>query len=470
MQYQKYPENQIQKSFQQGRLLFYGSRVNTLPYRIFALYKVLRATYGDIGALLPEYTHGNAQYNEEDRCYLIREENGVDRILTRSDTVWWISRVTESADGRRFYILGMSRDPEDADLLHSPCQLALPADNVLNHAYRILEKFRRTNPHKFVLPSARTNDSRPDPLQDLVWLPACPSCPEFRSCDHILCVSPEHFQALPQEQQDRLTRRTGILSAAAGRTGPVAVVDLEMQDDYPMQFAGLLLTWNGSRYIKSEEIHMYIRLPDSVRISPYVSKLTGINRDFLEKKGIPETEAAAKIDAFLSKASVICGQTPGKDFELMHLIYERSGLEKPACLQSGSFIDVAILIQSLYDNPQLLSLEKEADLMRVGTQKGRFHNAVTDTDVTADLFIRLFPRPDHYPEDPEPPDAGASAGQYDTFQTKKNGSRPGRQTCPARQGKAGPGAPESQGQPPVYTQAPGLKAFSHRRLFFRYFF
>ena len=66
-------------------------------------------------------------------------------------------------------------------------------------------------------------------------------------------------------------------------------------------------------------------------------------------------------------------------------------LEKPACLQSGSFIDVAILIQSLYDNPQLLSLEKEADLMRVGTQKGRFHNAVTDTDVTADLFIRLFP-------------------------------------------------------------------------------
>ena len=71
MQYQKYPENQIQKSFQQGRLLFYGSRVNTLPYRIFALYKVLRATYGDIGALLPEYTHGNAQYNEEDRCDLI---------------------------------------------------------------------------------------------------------------------------------------------------------------------------------------------------------------------------------------------------------------------------------------------------------------------------------------------------------------------------------------------------------------
>ena len=206
MQYQKHPENQIQKSFQQGRLLFYGSRVNTLPYRIFALYKVLRATYGDIGALLPEYTHGNALYNEEDRCYLIREENGADRILTRSDTVWWISRVTESADGRRFYTLGMSRDPEDADLLHSPCQLALPADNVLNHAYRILEKFRRANPHKFVLPSARTNDSHPDPLQDLVWLPACPSCPEFRSCDHILCVSPEHSHALPQEQQDRLIK------------------------------------------------------------------------------------------------------------------------------------------------------------------------------------------------------------------------------------------------------------------------
>lgn len=391
MQYQKYPENQIQKSFQQGRLLFYGSRVNTLPYRIFALYKVLRATYGDIGALLPEYTHGNALYNEEDRCYLIREENGADRILTRSDTVWWISRVTEPADGRRFYILGMSRDPEDADLLHSPCQLALPADNVLNHAYRILEKFRRANPHKFVLPSARTNDSHPDPLQDLVWLPACPSCPEFRSCDHILCVSPEHYHALPQEQQDRLMRRTGLLSAAAGRTGPVAVIDLEMQDDYPMQFAGLLLTWNGSRYIKSEEIHMYIRLPDHIRISPYVSKLTGITKDFLAQKGIPEAEAAAKIDAFLSKASVICGQTPGKDFELMHLIYERSGLEKPACLQSGRFIDVAILIQSLYDNPQLLSLEKEADLMRVSSHKGRFHDAVTDTDVTADLFIRLFP-------------------------------------------------------------------------------
>ena len=381
--------NSIEQDFLKDRILFCGSRINSLPYRIFVLYKVLMERYASGGrAFLPP--DASASFDEEGRFYRARTESG-DQILTRSDTLLWVSRYQDPETGARCFHLGMSHRAADADSPWRGVRIRIPYDQTAAHTYRILDRFRRDNPHKYVFPSSMTADPDDRLLRDLIWSPACPACPRFSACTHAVCPEASAADSLPPALSERNRERMALLAEAAGKTGLVAVVDLEMQDDYPMQFAGLLLRWDGTSYVPDRELNMYISLPAGVRISPYVGRLTGISRDYLLSHGVPEEEAAPEIARFLSEADIICGQTPGKDFELLHLIYERTGLGKPACLTSGSFIDAAVLVQALYDNAQLMSLEKEASLMGLRIGRGKYHNAVTDTSVTGAIFARLFP-------------------------------------------------------------------------------
>lgn len=372
-------------------LVFYGSRVNTLPYRIFALYRVLTTAYADPSRRLPELTRGSALYDEEEKYYRFLREDGREEDLTRSDTVLWVSLFQDPEGPGSIFVLGMGRLDFSQNPFEAPCQIAVRADDLSARTYRILKKYRNANPFKYTLPSVRTVDPEGRGAGDLVFSPACPACPSFSRCSHALCTDAGRSLCLPGLMKERQDRNLEKLGACADPIRRIAVLDFEMQDDYPMQFAGLILEWNGLSYEIKKELHMYIALPEGVAISPYVSRLTGIGRDLLEKRGIPEMTAALQIDDFLTGVSTVCGQTPVKDFELLHLIYERNRLPKPPCLQSGKYIDVAILLQCLYDNAQLLSLEKEAAAMGLPREKGRFHNAVTDTAVTASLFIRLFP-------------------------------------------------------------------------------
>lgn len=383
-------ESEFIRAYLSRCLVFYGSRVNALPYRIFSLYKVLTASLRDPALLLPELTKGQALYDEEEKLYHFREEDGTETDLTRSDTVLWVSLFQDPAGSGKIFVLGMGRQDRSRDPFEAPCQIAVRGDEHLARTYRILRKYKNANPFKYTLPSIQTADPDDRVRKGLIFTGSCPACPSFGSCSHILCTN-SSGESLGGFLLDRQNRNRDILAACAAPIERIAVLDFEMQDDYPMQFAGLLLEWNGLQYEILQELNMYIRLPEEVRISPYVAKLTGIGRDLLEKKGIPEKAAALQINDFLKGVSAICGQTPVRDFELLHLIYERNRLQKPLSLQSGKYIDVAVLLQCIYDNAQLLSLEKEASVMGLSREKGRFHNAVTDTAVTAKLFIRLFP-------------------------------------------------------------------------------
>ena len=60
-------QTEITRAYAEKCLVFYGSRVNTLPYRIFALYKVLTTAYADPSCRLPEMTRGSALYDEEEK-------------------------------------------------------------------------------------------------------------------------------------------------------------------------------------------------------------------------------------------------------------------------------------------------------------------------------------------------------------------------------------------------------------------
>jgi DNA polymerase III epsilon subunit-like protein len=384
-------QTEITRAYTDRCLVFYGSRVNTLPYRIFALYKVLTTAYADPSCRLPEMTKGSALYDEEEKFYRFRGEDGTETDLTRSDTVLWASLFQDPEGRGKIFVFGMGRQDFSRRPFEAPCQIAVRADDLSARTYRILKKYKSANPAKYTLPSVHTMDPGDHAREELIFSPACPGCNAFSYCSHTLCTDVGRCALLAGPLKDRQMRNRDRLEKCASPIERIAVLDFEMQDDYPMQFAGLILEWNGLVYEIKKELNMYIALPEGVNISPYVSRLTGIGRDLLEKKGIPEMNAALQIDDFLSGVSAICGQTPVRDFELLHLIYERNRLPKPLPLQSGKYIDVAILLQCLYDNAQLLSLEKEAAVMGLSREKGRFHNAVTDTAVTASLFIRLFP-------------------------------------------------------------------------------
>ena len=84
-------KTEIIRAYTDRCLVFYGSRVNALPYRIFALYKVLTTAYADPSLRLPEMTRGSALYDEEEKYYRFLGEDGEETDLTRSDTVLWTS-------------------------------------------------------------------------------------------------------------------------------------------------------------------------------------------------------------------------------------------------------------------------------------------------------------------------------------------------------------------------------------------
>lgn len=381
----------IIRAYTEKCLVFYGSRVNTLPYRIFALYKVLTTAYADPSCRLPELTRGSALYDEEEKLYHFPAQGRDREELTRSDTVLWASLFQDPEGQGKIFVFGMGRQDHSRSPFEAPCQIAVRSDDLASRTYRILRKYRSANPFKYTLPSVHTIDPGERIREGLLFTPACPDCRAFSSCSHTLCTDHERAGLMTGLMKEKQEENRDLLNRCAAPIEKIAVLDFEMQDDYPMQFAGLILEWNGLSYEIKKELNMYIVLPEGVRISPYVSRLTGIGRDLLAQKGIPEMTAALRIDDFLSDVSIICGQTPVRDFELLHLIYERNRLMKPLPLQSGKYIDVAILLQCLYDNAQVLSLEKEAAVMGLSREKGRFHNAVTDTSVTASLFIRLFP-------------------------------------------------------------------------------
>ena len=90
-------ESEFIRAYLSRCLVFYGSRVNALPYRIFSLYKVLTASLRDPALLLPELTKGQALYDEEEKLYHFREEDGTETDLTRSDTVLWVSLFQDPA-------------------------------------------------------------------------------------------------------------------------------------------------------------------------------------------------------------------------------------------------------------------------------------------------------------------------------------------------------------------------------------
>lgn len=219
----------------------------------------------------------------------------------------------------------------------------------------------------------------------------------------------------------------------------LAVIDTEMQRPYITQFSGCILRYTDGAWVMddAERMNVYIRLPEGVRMDPYVRKVTGLTREFLDANGVDEEIALDRITAFLAPVDYICGHAVLSDIELLRERYLLAGripdpsvlgdpaardltvgnLETPsdaalahrvagaffgteeeqgpdpipACLLRSDLIDTQILMEYLYDLSGMIKLESAAVMAGVAAEGDVFHDARTDADVTARLLTRLWP-------------------------------------------------------------------------------
>lgn len=219
----------------------------------------------------------------------------------------------------------------------------------------------------------------------------------------------------------------------------IAVLDTEMQRPYITQFSGCMLRFHNGAWTMddTQRFNVYVRLPEGVPMDPYVRKVTGLTRAFLDANGVEEEEALDQITAFLSQAELVCGHAVLSDVELLRERYllagripdpsvlrdaaardllvgdvagaanaldtmgvmpgmaEHSPDDKenaiPACLLRSDLIDTQVLMEYLYDLSGMIKLERAAELADVLEEGDVFHDARTDAEVTARLLRKLWP-------------------------------------------------------------------------------
>lgn len=149
----------------------------------------------------------------------------------------------------------------------------------------------------------------------------------------------------------------------------IAVIDTEMQRPYITQFSGCILRFHDGGWVMNdaERWNVYIRLPEGVRVDPYVRKVTGLSREFLDAHGVDEEEALDQITAFLSGADLVCGHAVLSDIELLRERYLLAGrIPDPSVLCDTAPKDLTIA--------SLAALQEQADVQALAAARG---NAVT---------------------------------------------------------------------------------------------
>lgn len=171
----------------------------------------------------------------------------------------------------------------------------------------------------------------------------------------------------------------------------IAVIDTEMERPYPIQFAGVLLEKRDGIWAKTKDVSTYIALPKGRRLTRDVKRVTGLDDEILRQNGLPEREALTQIADFLKGATFICGHAVLADIEIMRGAYIRQEMELPYALKRHELIDTQMILSYIFHLENMTKLERAAEMAGVQRQGDTYHDARTDADVTARLFMKLEP-------------------------------------------------------------------------------
>ena len=277
----------------------------------------------------------------------ISDEAKYIKMLDRETSVFWTDKATDYKTGKsiyRFGYYGNSKTDGDRNSTHIENEVICKESRIVNKIYRNLKNFYRINRYKygFSLPAEK------------------------------LCT---------REEVERISADLGT----------VAVIDLEMSWQFPIQFAGILLKFEGDKLEIISEESFYIQSEASKKISRKVMELTGLTPEFIEKHGIKIAEAEKRMSRFFSDVKTICGQSVINDIKSLKKFFNYSRNEMPKILINPNIIDTLILYRYLFDGAARIDLETMVHKFGIDADTEKIHDALGDTRLTLEILRKAEP-------------------------------------------------------------------------------
>lgn len=126
------------------------------------------------------------------------------------------------------------------------------------------------------------------------------------------------------------------------------------------------------------------------RMEPAVEKLTGLNMHTLKAEGVPFSEAAEDFASFVGNDSVIMSWG-AQDADIFRRNYAYFN-KKNTVDFLAKFVDIQRYVThtlSVNSNNQL-SVKSAADMLSISYEESKLHDALTDAEVSAKVFARIF--------------------------------------------------------------------------------
>ena len=268
-------------------------------------------------------------------------------MIDRETAVFWSNKATEYKTGKTVYTFGFSGESkveENGKRQQIARKIICKSDKHVKRIYKTLQKFHKLNSEKYCFP-----------------FPAAKICSRERAEDIYESI------------------------------GTVAVIDVEMSWQFPIQFAGILVKFeNGGLNVISEQT-FYLRSKASKRISKKVTEITGLTAEFIEENGISINDAEHRLRLFFYNADTICGQGVINDIKALQKIFEYAHRSKPTSLKYPKIIDTLILYRYLSDGAKRVDLETMAQKFGIETESEKMHDALGDTRLTLEILKRAEP-------------------------------------------------------------------------------
>lgn len=325
-------------------ITFCANVFGPIPSVVFELSAVLQSDTSLSDRILPDRSFYSVTYHRKDRVYTSLQD---EEPFTPTNSLVTLELSYDPGKQMEVFSIGLGL-ASDA-LIQHPIRhmLSFASNELLQLTYHALRTFFELNTGKY-------NDN---PFCYTTWSP---------------------YAVTPADVHRALSAFDSYI-----------VLDTEMQGDRLIQFAGQLLHWNGTAFEKTDELSLYIKLPHGERMCPQIQSLTSISDALLYCQGQPLRTAAPKIQSFLSKGDIICGQSVKSDIDVLADALESQDLALPQALLRNEFIDIAPTFQFLYNRRSYTSLESTADLLGISANGMFYHDAVTDTCITAEIFKTL---------------------------------------------------------------------------------
>ena len=180
-----------------------------------------------------------------------------------------------------------------------------------------------------------------------------------------------------------------MLNSLFERFDSIIVLDTEttglsFRSDEIIELAAVRATRDRAGYKISDEFDVLISLSEGVRLSPEITKITGIDEQMLREDGVSKAEACARLSGMLAGERILLAAYNAQ-FDLCFLYYFLASFGRAELLKNVKMLDVLTVYKDRREYPHKLS-----DAIKAFDLKGEnSHRALDDTRATLELLAAM---------------------------------------------------------------------------------